>query len=1699
MVASKSAGRPMFVGAPQLTHRLEAAWTDALSGSLAYFRALLSSSTSSSWKPVQVLPLTASSTARDSGLSRAEGATIGKITAEEVVVHRRSGKGGDVYRAMVEVDCGPDVSVDTFRGCLVTPETRPRCEFGWTQSGVSSLRPGDRMVEEAVTLDLLDAHTRVTKSNYRLGWPSSPRDAITISKTLVDRYTLIDISTSLPRSKHEPAYLRPAPPYVRAQVSLLAWCVQLPGGSNSAESGPADGKARITCFWSWNPKGAWAVGGGVPQHLPSLMVGLVDYVREGSESVPLLLNYGPDLSVGSVGFDTARVTLTVSYAVVNMSLEGGNEGMRRQIEFGLSSTQSWDVQIQVRSQTGEETASTDWTPFVGQELASEHGPPAPKRLMLRFAHAPIRSGEELVRVNVSIERTSSSGSSVVRINGIPIAIETIRPPSVHRPILEEAASSSAISLRTFNTMETPSANENGPILDIKRSPSRSHAAEKSIASLIRRNYIYFTSLLQEPEGKWRPVLDSRGVAIHQLDSIDKTLIVFRAEAVFVGVGIWDLFATIASPGARVVWDKTHDDATLLEDVNELTNLWHFKSKAAWPTSARDSVMLRTTYKSPTSVHVFGFSVDNTELFPRIPPSTDPTTIRTQIDLQGWSIESLSPNTTQVTLVEQSDPRGWSNKSSIPQVMMSTLAGIGEFAIKHGAPPVTTRIGGARSLYSAYSVEKETYKFEYEAADARRSHSSSTSTAFPLPIAVKLTESDQSDAGSLRSLPGPKPPLNLECEIRCDADQWSNNIAILIDPPPTSISALKRHRLSHEGGGLWLTIEHDPAVLRDEKVTVTVRKGTATTGGKTAVSVNGSKVKVDVEDLHQADVKLRKNQKRARPSRAPLDQPPALGTLRKKQSTADLSLSTPAQDTALSTSPTTAYGRFAAPFSRWYNVAAEQTRAAIVPMATPATAASPGTTPVDAAIRALGQLTRMHADRDGESTDPFGWQPVSDTEGLKIEKRIVGHVSETFPVHRAGRIVEGYTAEEVSAAIRSFQGDERFEKPVRLESYGPSITTDHIAAHTTFPFRGRSMLVATIVAKLPESPPPSPSVSQPPGLSTILHASTSAFDPLTLEFSAEKYNPSAMPTGNVILEGWILETLDPYSHEQYAIPSTRCMYVGAVDYSGNMPLLVNNMLNASLPRSLLSVEAALKARGPPSRTRWPPMMLVAPEPSAQGQGPWAVDRMEEDKVGVDVRNDDTGLSTTIIIQPAPSNSSSRAEGGLSPLRSPSLHHTDSKLSVGSGRSTVIDLGEDIRRGRRDFVVAEIDVGAALAKAGCDVEILTVSLPAAQHSSATQTRGDGVLSFTLPPPSIDLPFKVSVIALTPSVLQSASLDPGSSRHLLRVILPTSGYEASVDDPLGGSARSTPSPRPRWLLDLINDGAVVQIRLKARTLMTNGTASSTNGTIASTSSAKNSSSTGYRYEGQDVSVEEEKHAKLQKEAPLPRLVPRSSLSASSSAGKSSTLDKPLAVATEYLAPRPVVEPANDSNIDSVTDAGGTLTPSESLEAPRPSTEEVKAPTVTPSPMRDNKRFSFWNYSRLGRFSVSEPASLDNSPKATKKPLPLPTASEEAKAEGKTKGDDASKETKKQLVKAKQKGTGRSVSLNVFILSCLVCLLVGSLLRSILSEADFVIYPSSRDAVINQGAGLGHGEWRELRRLGEWRIGWNRDLIVAIARRGE
>lgn len=963
-------------------------------------------------------------------------------------------------------------------------------------------------------------------------------------------------------------------------------------------------------------------------------------------------------------------------------------------------------------------------------------------------------------------------------------------------------------------------------------------------------------------------------------------------------------------------------------------------------------MLRTTYKSPSSVHLFGFSIDDPNLFPCIPPSTDPTVIRTQIDLQGWSIESLSPNTTQVTLLEQSDPRGWSGKGSIPQVMLGTLAGIGDFAIKHGGPPVCTRLGGAKSLASRYDVESETFRFEYQPAKARRSASSSIATSFPSspPLLMNLKGSggggggndSGSDASSLRSVSTEGSKESIECEIRCNADQWSSSFAVVIDPPQQSISALRRHRLSPNGGGLWLTIEHDPTLLKSNgKVVITVRRGAPTQGSKTYVTVNGSKIKVDVEDLPEAKVQLLKKQKRARPTRAPLDQPPGL-TVRKKSSmdmataSAALSQVSPGLGSASST-----LTKVAMPFSKWYNFATETTRSALVPIPPASPLPQVGLSPVEAAVNALSQLTRMHADRDGESTTPEGWLPVSDRDGLKIEKKVVPHVSETFPVFRAGRIIEGFTAEEVSSAASSLKANERFEKPVVLEEYGHGIKTAHVVAHTTFPFRGRSLLVASIVARMADPPPPSPSMHGPQTpLSTIFHARTSNFDASITNLDPSKYNPTSLPPGNIILEGWIFETIDPYSHEQYAIPSTRCMYIASVDYSCSMPLSVNNMLNSSLPRSLLAIEGLLKNEGPPCRARDPDMAVLAPEEKDRIVGKkiiWGLKTVEETRLGVQEINDDSEYSLTVTIHPsaAATPSFSRSET-LSPI----LKHNDSRTSVNS-RSTVIDLGEEIRKGKKDLVVMEVEVGSRAVTKGCIIELTAVSLPVALHSSlspdspagtitdpsaaldggARDAASIGTLPLTLPSTTIDLPFRPVIISLAPSVLQTASLDPSSpARHLLRVTLPTSGYDAPINDPLTGPG--TPLPRPRWLLDLINDGAVVQLKLKtAPETESLPTGAGTDGEGKDENGLARAS---YMYQGEEIAVQDEKRGKHQglRDATrqnLPQIVslPLSTGGNEIDAGEMKGvrgLNKPLAVQQEFLK-----EEVKLANVEEKKEKGG------------------------------------------------------------------------------------------------------------------------------------------------------------------------------------
>ncbi|TFY74631.1 hypothetical protein EWM64_g9380, partial [Hericium alpestre] len=757
---------------------LRQSWYSALNDAQTSFRHLLTSASSPDWKRVTV--------PSDSSSPKLKGKARSSVPdASDVIIHRKTRQSGDtVYRVILDVPTGDDpLSLDAWKSVLTTPELRKE----W-----------DPAVESSSLVEMFDPSTRVSKTNFTLGWPA-----------------------------------KPSPPYVRSNVKLFAWCIQhVPSSPQDDDQSPkraSNGRLRITCFWQHDFRALWnfSTASSFYQQLSSMVLGLLKTVMKRGSRVPVVKGYGNGVSIERVRFDIDREALTLDYAIIpedddhetlagesphnldELHAKREHQRLTRAVEFSIPLSEGWDVQVHTKA-SSEEVAQLPWSARAFRNTPAPSTSDAAKNdrddVLFRVSHSGLLDDHSILKVSVHIER--SGPSSGLRLNGIPQVVEIIeeRYPSsffMSQQMQQDAISTADTSFHTTSSTvtaaSTGSSGSKPPIRPqiFRTLTERSAAAEKSILSRVRRNYIYFSSLLQEPEAKWKRTTEARGVSITQLDSIDPTLVVYRAEATFVGVGLWDLYATITSPGTREFWDKQHEDAVLLEDVNELTELWHIKSKPTWPSNARDSVLLKTVYKSPTTIHVFAFSADDPNLFPNIPP-VEPNTIRTQVDLQGFSIEALSPTTTLLTLLEQSDPKGWANKSSvIPQQMTTALAGIGEFAIKYGGPPVATRLAGAKAISMKYDHERGIFRMEYEVSTSRRTPLDQNTT----------TDSDVASAST---------PI-VECELRCDIDTWANSLDIVVDPPPQAVSCLRRHRLSSGGGGLWLTLTHDAVLAGDERL------------------------------------------------------------------------------------------------------------------------------------------------------------------------------------------------------------------------------------------------------------------------------------------------------------------------------------------------------------------------------------------------------------------------------------------------------------------------------------------------------------------------------------------------------------------------------------------------------------------------------------------------------------------------------------------------------------------------------------------------------------------------------------------------------------------------------------------------------------------------------------------------------------------
>ena len=266
-----------------------------------------------------------------------------------------------------------------------------------------------------------------------------------------------------------------------------------------------------------------------------------------------------------------------------------------------------------------------------------------------------------------------------------------------------------------------------------------------------------------------------------------------------------------------------------------------------------------------------------------------------------------------------------------------------------------------------------------------------------------------------------------------------------------------------------------------------------------------------------------------------------------------------------------------------------------------------------ALDVLFLLRRIYAERSPDpSVNPAGWALVSERNGLYLRRKLMQSISPTVMVQRCDKVVQGLAAEDILNAVASLHTrkicDDRIEAITPLESYGNGAGTFYMQTKPSFPFRGRAFHVAHITAKTAPldslGDVASTSLSKPPA---FFYAAAS-FPEDNVAFPAVKLNPTALPVGKVLVDGWILETLDPYASSTNQIPSTRLTHIVAIDYAGSLPATVNSSWNAPLPRVINQIDSLLKIKGIPPATIMPPacMLVVGDGRDERSDMPWVAE-------------------------------------------------------------------------------------------------------------------------------------------------------------------------------------------------------------------------------------------------------------------------------------------------------------------------------------------------------------------------------------------------------------------------------------------------------------------------------------------------------------
>ena len=320
---------------------------------------------------------------------------------------------------------------------------------------------------------------------------------------------------------------------------VFAWCIQQiqpqpsPPSADPKKSIP--GRLRLTCFCQHDLKALWGFGYSVSaltQQLSTMTLSLLKTVMKRGPRVPKLIGYGNGVSIGRIRYQLDREALTVDYTILpddeDHNPDSGpglllalreNRRLTRTLECVLPSLSGWDVQLTLKG-SDEEVEKLPWSAHAFRNGDSSNpnpianALPLSNQILFRITHTSLSSANAVLKVKLVIE--VAGGTRGLRVNGLakPIRSFEERDPSslaIPQRILQDVASVQGLSFGTLDssvseTTVGSSSSSMGSVDAVAGRPmmmERSAAAEKTILSKVRRNYIYFSSLLQEPEAKWR--------------------------------------------------------------------------------------------------------------------------------------------------------------------------------------------------------------------------------------------------------------------------------------------------------------------------------------------------------------------------------------------------------------------------------------------------------------------------------------------------------------------------------------------------------------------------------------------------------------------------------------------------------------------------------------------------------------------------------------------------------------------------------------------------------------------------------------------------------------------------------------------------------------------------------------------------------------------------------------------------------------------------------------------------------------------------------------------------------------------------------------------------------------------------------------------------------------------------------------------